>query len=350
MGPGGAERVVSLLAAEFARRGDEVSLITVASPDDDFFSVDPAVSRRSLDLGARPRGLQRVSMNLHRRKALRDAVEAVRPQVVVSFLEATNILALVSSNAPVVVSVRTNPEVHPRRRLLRALRRLLYARAAGVVLQTKPAADWARRFLPPDRVFAIPNPVLPAAGPPSQRLPRIVAIGRMDQDKGFDLLLEAFARVANHSEWRLVIAGTGPDRDALEVQARALDIRDRVEFPGLVADTQTLLSQSSIFVLPSRTEGFPNVLLEAMAAGLPVVAADCRHGPREVIRHAEDGLLVAPEDPETLAEAIRRLIEDPSERERLGSAATSVVERFGVARIADRWEQVFEAVAGSSAD
>ena len=121
----------------------------------------------------------------------------------------------------------------------------------------------------------------------------VVAMGRLSPEKGFDLLIDAFARLAaQHADWRLEIAGEGPERDALQRQIDAAGLQPQVQLVGWVSDPERFLSRSALFVMSSRYEGFPVALLEAMACGVPVISFDCDSGPREIIRPDVDGVLV----------------------------------------------------------
>jgi glycosyltransferase involved in cell wall biosynthesis len=169
-------------------------------------------------------------------------------------------------------------------------------------------------------------------------------MGRLVRQKGFDLLLEAFARCrTSHPRWTLRILGRGEERQALEAQARALNLGDAVEFAGVVKNPQDHLAQSQLFVLSSRYEGFPNALLEAMASGLAVVATDCPTGPADIVTHDENGLLVPAGDVGALAAAMDRLMSDAGERRRLGERAREVQARFAPETILAAWDRLLRA-------
>jgi glycosyltransferase involved in cell wall biosynthesis len=186
--------------------------------------------------------------------------------------------------------------------------------------------------------------VLPAAAPAQEPGPLILAAGRLAPQKGFDILIRAFALLAgNHPEWRLQIFGEGPQRRDLEDLVRSLGQGGRVALPGWVPDLAAQMAQARIFVLASRWEGFSNALCEAMAAGLACVAADCPGGgPAAIIRQDVDGLLTPPEDAPALARALDRLLSDGELRARLGEQARDVVERFSQDRVLGRWDQCLE--------
>lgn len=186
----------------------------------------------------------------------------------------------------------------------------------------------------------IPN-ALPQldGGPAELDAPVIAAAGRLTGQKGFDLLIRAFAPVAAaHPGWTLRIHGGGPQRAALEALVAELRLAGRVELPGPTERLGSALSQASIFALSSRLEGFGMVIVEAMSKGLPVVAFDCPHGPAEIITHDRDGLLVPAGDVDGLGRALAELIADPGRRRRLGAAAAQTARGYAMEAVGPRWE------------
>lgn len=166
-------------------------------------------------------------------------------------------------------------------------------------------------------------------------------MGRLSHEKGFDLLLEAFAQVhLQCPDWRLRIVGDGPDMEALRKLARQRIPSHAVVFNGRIADPQPLLDNAQLFVLSSRYEGFPNVLLEAMAAGCACIATDCQSGPADMITTGVSGLLVPPNRVETLAAGMLQLIGAPAVREQYGLAASRGVERFAIDGVVRQWDAV----------
>lgn len=174
----------------------------------------------------------------------------------------------------------------------------------------------------------------------------LITAGRLIHTKGFDLLIRAFAMCAEvHPQWCLrIVGGDGDQKDALESLANTLGIADRVAFGGKSTNIVEEFVKADLFVLPSRYEGFPNTLLEAMACGLPVIAADCPSGPRDMVQHGVNGLLVPPENVDALAAALDELMSDAGKRVSLGNHALDVRERFSLEKIMEEWNAIIEKV------
>jgi glycosyltransferase involved in cell wall biosynthesis len=226
---------------------------------------------------------------------------------------------------------------------------LTYPWSGLLVVQSRHALA----YFPP-RVRAkglvIPNPVQPApAAVPARPRPgrlAVATLGSLRSVKGHDQLIEAFALVSGQfPSWDLWIHGEGPARAALEAQIQCLRLEDRVHLPGATAEAAARLREADLFVLPSRAEGFPNALAEAMACGLPVISFDCASGPRELIRPELDGILVSPGDIPGLSTAMARLMADPAERSSMAARATEVVERFSLQKVLGLWEKALQRAA-----
>lgn len=333
--------------------GHRVTLLTTEPDVPDFFELPVAVTRRTLPSGTRT-SCRWFDWSCQRRRiaAWREAILREKPALVISFLDTTNVaalLALSGSGIPVVVSERTDPRRHKIGWRWSILRRFLYPRAKAVVMQTEATASWALRQWPRWRVRVIPNAIecgtRGAAGvrPECFGARNLVAMGRLGYEKGFDLLIGAFALVAERfPEWHLTIFGEGTERRSLQDAVAELRLDHRIHLPGIVRNPDRVLPSADLFILSSRYEGFPRVLVEAMAAGLPVIACACPSGPSEIVRDGIDGLLVPPEEVEALAGAMARLMSDETERRRLGQRAMEVSERFSPARINGLWQRLID--------
>lgn len=354
-GAGGSERILSVMAEQWARQGRAVRLVTLSDAREDFYALPSTVQRVGLDLlGPSTGPWSAVRANITRLRRLRSVLRDGRPDCVVSFGDSMNCLVLLSllgTRLRVLACERNDPRHLPLGRGWSALRRRLYPRATAVVVQTERVAVWAGTFVRPTRVRVIPNFVSPPsemATPSARSLQRyrIAAVGRLTHQKGFDLLIEAF-RIATagdrNPDWFLEIAGEGPDRADLQSRIDAAGLGDRVHLVGLRRDIGAFLASAELFVFSSRFEGFPNALMEAMAAGLPVVSFDCDSGPADIIRPGIDGALVPPLDVAALAGEMDRFMGDAALRGRSGAAAATVVDRFGVEVIMRRWETLTDA-------
>lgn len=346
LGAGGAERVMTILAGEWAKRGNRVTLITLASAERDHYAVPTGVHRVALDVLRESHGkAQALKNNYTRLSRLREAIRQSGPDVVVSFMDVTNILTLLATGGlrvPVIISERIDPRHYPIARGWAALRKLLYPQASALVVQTQAVARWAEAHVPAHKVSVIPNPVSVhvEAEPTSAVFPAggyILAMGRLDGQKGFDLLLRAYAQLPGPS-LPLVIVGEGPERAKLEALIAELDLGGRVTLPGRVLNPAAAFAGARLFVLSSRFDGFPNVLIEAMATGLPAVAFDCPSGPAEIIQHGENGMLVPPEDVGRLAGAMRELLADEALAVKLADKARNTSQKFSVAAVVDQWD------------
>ena len=342
---GGAERVLSRMANHWAARGREVTLLTFDGSEPPFFELHPAVRHRPLDLTmsrASVRGLTKLL------RILRRAIRESAPRAVISFMDHTNVLVLLATRGlglPVIVMEQTSPAHRAIGRKWNVLRRWTYPWATRLVVLHR---DVLQYFAAPVRRKGrvVPNPV--AAPPAARAAPRgrrrpntVAAMGRLGPEKGFDVLLRAFADVAPECpEWSLVIWGEGGLRGELERLRDELGLGGRAFLPGRTREPFGKMRQADLFVLSSRREGFPNVLCEAMACGLPVVSVDCPFGPGRIVRDGIDGLLVPPGDPRALADAMRRLMRDAPGRRRLAARAPEVVERFSLEKVMRAWDEV----------
>lgn len=356
-GAGGAEKIVGMLAHHREELGDTVDVIAVnTSSTASFFAYKDTITLHALAPGEGSsrggRALRRSLGTLLKWARLRRRLRQLEPDLVLSFLTKVNIMvgiATIGLDTTTIMSERNNFRIQKMHPVWRMLRPLSGRRACTMVMQTQNAcASLPERLR--RRAVVIPNPVMPA--PPRRRSStdrtKFVAVGRLESQKGFDLLLQAFARVVRRMPAAsLVIFGEGPERGALEEQVEALGLKGHVSLPGVTKSPQDWLEAGCVFVLSSRFEGFPNVLLEALMTGMAAVAFDCPWGPSEILRDAEDMALVPPADVEALADALLRVASDSDLKRRLEELGPALAARYSKAAVFAQWDALIRRVAAA---
>lgn len=355
---GGAESLAATHGNHWVQAGGRFQLLTFDLPRESDYELSPDVQRVSLDLLQDSSSIwQALTHNRNRIRTIRRAIEQANPQVVLSITTVPNILTLLACrplNIPVIVSEHIDPQRQPLSRIWRSLRKLTYPRAAGIVVETAPVAEYYRQITGSIPVQVIPNPVqpptLPTADAPRRADGRhtVIGMGRLVPQKGFDLLIATFAELAaRHPNWDLKIIGGGESEQSLRQQIAATGLESRIELCGWLLNPTPQLAQSDLFVFSSRFEGFGIALMDAMACGRPVISFDCPHGPAEIIRHDVDGLLVPAEDVAALEAAMDQLMSSPEDRQRLGQRAPDVLNRFGNQAYFAKWHRFLNSVRPS---
>lgn len=357
MQAGGAERVLSIMANYWSARSQPVTVITLddgSKPS--FYDINSDVRQVSLDVaGVSKSWPVSIMNNLKRIYKLRRAIREAKSDAVISFMTETNVLTLISTlglNIPVIATEHTDPWTGPVAGAWSKLRSWLYPRASRVVVLNQRAREFfdAQTNI---QTTVMPNPVVIELGEnqidPMNEVSGnhlIVAMGRLSPEKCFDLLIQAYSKVASrYSKWNLMILGEGPERGALEKLRGQLGLNDRVILPGTVKYPHTVLEKCEIFVSSSELEGFPMAICEALACGLPVIAAEYHSAIRDIIQHEQNGILVPIGDHESLAAAMNRLIDAPEERKHLAKNAVQTGVHFGVDAVMQRWDELLAKVA-----
>ena len=264
-----------------------------------------------------------------------------QPIAIFSFMTECNIIAIISAvlsgwRGRLIVSERTSMQEAKaalgswRSWVLRGLMRLLYRRADVIVAVSQQlASNLVKEMnLPVEKVVAIPNP-LPveeirqaAIAPVSHRffsegVPVLMAVGRLCPSKDFPTLVRAVADLRKRRDVRLIVLGEGPARSELEILVQSLGLSDVVDLPGFVSQPWPWMARVDVIAISSRGEGWPNVLAEALALGVPVVATDCPTGPREILDNGRFGPLVPVGDIAAMSAALEYTLDDPPDREAL---------------------------------
>jgi len=322
---GGAEKVMVNLALGFVEQGLKVDLV-LAKAEGPYLSRVPE-EVRVVDLGAR-----RVLYSL---PGLVRYLRRERPQAMLSALNYANIVAIwakllarVQTHLVVseqnTLSCSTQNAFSVRVKLLPLLIKIFYPYADAVVAVSHGVAEdlITMTGLPMEKVKVIYNPVItpelfvkaeePLDHPwfrPGEP-PVVLGVGRLTKQKDFPTLIRAFALVRKERPARLMILGEGEERPKLETLARELGIEEDFVLPGFVENPYKYMKRASAFVLSSRWEGLPAVLIEALALGVPVISTNCPSGPAEILEHGKWGCLVPVGEPHLLARAILEILQN----------------------------------------
>ena len=342
---GGMERVMAVLAGYFAEKPYlDVHIVLYGMHRDIFYSLPFNVKVHKPDFTfMNTTGLRLIS-SIRTLFYLRRTISALKPDSVLSLGEYWNsfvLLALLKLKIRVFVSDRCQPDKNLGI-LQERLRKWLYPRAAGIVVQTAIADTYYRKHIGHPNIRVIGNPIRGIDNPRQILKDNIVlTVGRLIRTKHHDQLISMFMRISKPG-WKLVIVGDEVKKHSNLQQIRRriheLKAEDSVILEGRRLNVEDYYNQSRIFAFTSSSEGFPNVVGEAQAAGLPVVAFDCMSGPAEMIRDGENGFLVPLFDYVKFQQRLEQLMDDEALRDKLGSAARSSVKKFAVEKTGAAFE------------
>lgn len=349
LGAGGAQRVLIRAAEALMARGHRVAIVTLAGAESDFYRVPLGAARLSAGgVGNSSNLAVGIWQNARRILALRRALRETGAKTALSFVTQTNVLTILASRGlgiHVVVSERNDPQRQRLPRLWEMLRARIYRRAGAVTINSQHALAALEAVAPGTHPVFLPNPSPPLHDPvdPARPARLVLNVGRLHHQKAQDVLLEAFATLArDHPDVRLCIVGEGEALWALKARAGELGVVGRVEFAGTVADVDARYRAASIFALPSRHEGAPNALMEAMSHGLPCIVSDASPGLRDLVKNEREGLVVPVDDAAALAQALDRLVRSPDLRARLGAAAQARIRAEASGSVPGIWESILQ--------
>ncbi|HKU80437.1 MAG TPA: glycosyltransferase [Rhodanobacteraceae bacterium] len=347
---GGGERVMLQLARSFLAAGREVHLAVLQGGGPLRGEVPDTAVLHELIPAGHARGF---ALAWQVFPGLVSLMRGMQPDAVLSTMTGTNLLTTLACmrarTGSRLVLREASSLINARGFLKRKAMRWLYRRADMVVAVSRGVAEDLRALsVPNGRLRVIHNPLdrervrkLAALGsipPELEQASYVIALGRLTEAKDYPTLLRAYADSQLHHSHRLVIVGDGEERAKLEAIARQLGVTAHVLFSGALANPYRVLAGAALLVLSSRWEGYPNALLEALALGVPVVATDCRHGPRELLEGGRHGRLVPVGNPRALARAMA------DECGRPANPAEEVIAAHDAGFVASRYLDVLDGV------
>lgn len=333
---GGLENAVMVMSNEMARRGHLVSVICVYD-NPIFYQLDERI--KIISPTYKRKNFSTPVYYLKSIFYLRNEIKKIKPDVIISygdFLNPISLLATRNLKIPVFISDRSSPgKKFPF--IVQKMREYIYPLATGIIAQTEAAKKQKQKMLKGyTNIQVIPNPIRPIKTYADVKKENIIlGVARHYHVKGLDRLIEAFAKI-NNIDWKLVIAGNqGPHTKELYELVERLGITDRVEFLGAVKEIDKVFAKAKIFVLPSRSEGFPNALIEAMANGVASISFDINAGPSDIIKDKYNGFLVENGNINELYKTIHLLIENEDLRENIALNALNLKNDLRVERIGE---------------
>lgn len=370
-GLGGTVRTVVNQANAMVERGHDVEIATMLRyHENTLFPLDERVQVTSLvdhrsdapvdwdrfegeeDTSWHDRFPPKVSENDDSRRRIGALIRFLRGlegRIVVSTRPTLNLIVAEYADPSLVRIVQEHAGLATHKGIWREAIDVAYTRMDAIVCLTEPDHDAYLKAFPDVRIERIPN-ALHSLDVPHTGLSRhqVVSTGRLDRDKGYDLMIKAFGKVVEaHPEWTLRIYGDGPEEARLRKLILSEHLYNHVFLMGRTSEVDEQLVKASVFAMSSKSEGFGMALLEAMNCGLPVVSFNCPVGPRELVTDGVDGLLVPEQDVDALANGIIRVIEDEDLRRDLSQGALKKAAEYGPGPVTDSWEKLYESLTAA---
>lgn len=335
---GGAERVVSLLANELSLTNDIV--IITLSKDEPFYKINDSITVKQLGVlnsGTNP--LKSIFSNLVLLYKITLLIRSFKIKSLICFMTTSNVLGIISgkmlSNIKVTISERANPKFKDVG-YWNFLRRKTYKLADRLVVQSEEISNYFKPFVDERKTSIIPNPIKIVDFNKNKKEKIILTVGRIDANKNQEQIIRSFSKVKQQG-WKLIICGDGSLLSKLKDLVISLNMNDAVEFKGIVKNIEKQYERASIFAFSSLSEGFPNVLLEAMNYGCACISTDCPTGPSMLIKNNVNGFLIPLADENSYTNHLQNLIDEEKTRNIFVSNAKSSLENYALNKVADQW-------------
>lgn len=343
---GGAERVLTNLANELSDRFT-VRIITIEDCKS-FYDLNEKVEIISCGLD-----LRKVNFTASKylkyystTKILSNILNKIKAELIIGFTTTVNIFTIIASirtGIPCIISERNNPIHDPPNLLWKTLRDILYKKSNYLVVQTAANKAFFSKIMSGKNIKILPNPVsqvfsqlrkLPIRATKSQV---ILSVGRLDENKSQDLLIRAFAKTDNEG-WKVQLVGDGEKKDDFQKLVVELGLQKKVNFLGNQKNVASFYENAEIFVFCSKSEGFPNALMEAQYFGLPCISTACPHGPSEIITNGENGYLIDVDNENQLISSLNKLINNKLQRKKFSDEAIKRSKKYEMSEVIKQWE------------
>lgn len=360
LGKGGAERACANILDKLDR--NKFDLYCIFYDNNHVYNIKENVKTYTLNLSGTQNRLKKIIRSLHRMIKISQIIKKENPNSIVSFMNTVNLSTIISkilsaSKAKIIISEQNTPSVQQKGLLgfiTKLFMKIIYKKADIIVAVSRGVKnDLMKNFgIKENKIAVIYNPIdidkirklskeeITECEWFNEPIPIIINVASLTEKKGHKYLLRAFKIARERIRCRLVILGEGPKEKELKELTKNLGISEDVKFLGFQKNPFKFMAKSTVFVLSSIFEGFPNVLIEAMACGIPVISTDCPSGPNEIIKDGTNGFLVPVKDEKTLAEKIIHLIGDDGLRKKFILNGLNNAQKFSVDKIIELYQEV----------
>jgi glycosyltransferase involved in cell wall biosynthesis len=347
LGGGGAERVLALMVNSLAKNpSNQISVVTLFDKNEDY-ELDPAIKRIKLkQFNFLPSHTFRSIIRL----SFYYKTKANRPDLIVSLITLTNLITIIVAklfSTKIIVQEHNSylRFMKGRERVTNFTKKYLYRLADVVTVLTFFDVPFYQKHGANVQVMPNPCTFIPISTNEHERENTILAVGSLNRyhHKGFDNLIKLMVPIfKEYPDWKLKIAGSGDEGLKLLTKlAQDYNILDKVVFTGFITNVSEVMNQSSIFILPSRFEGLPMVLLEAMSQGMACIAYNCKTGPSDIIEDSKNGLLVDNQNVEDMQNGLRLLLNSYELRKKLSHQGIKSLDKYNIDTITNSYETLF---------
>lgn len=346
---GGAERVISTLSNELIDRFDVTIITFIESAP--FYALDERIKVTSCqNLVEQPSSIfDSLKLNYILLKRISEITKKEGINILIGFITSANILTTIAAKLnrlPCIISERNNPLVEEVPKLWVLLRRFVYPLANSLVLQTKGVKKIYEKKIRPHKITILPNPIASELSKLRTNQTKykkiILTVGRLDKNKCHDELITAFNTIKPEG-WKVKIIGEGAKKQDLKTLIESYNLDHKIEIISKVKDIHKYYNEASIFVFTSKTEGFPNALLEAMHYGLPCISTDCNFGPSDLIDNGVNGFLIPVNDQSELTDKLSHLIKDKNLQNQFSVKAKETTENYISDKVVAQWGSLINA-------